>query len=177
MGDYRELVTPRFLGTVVLVTLGLIALGILAIRGVHALNRHYTGWKALTQKFPATDVHKFGGRYKRQSAFIGNRQDSDVSGQFLIELAQEGLLVTANFSRDPLLIPWSAIRDVEEMNVFGWTQVRLTVDYESRLVFLLPKAALAEIHGNIPADRFHQSDFWEKLKQVISAARDRNRHG
>jgi len=48
-------------------------------------------------------------------------------GLFSVELAQEGLLVTACFARrSPILIPWSEIQNVEIKDV----AVQITVYYE-----------------------------------------------
>jgi hypothetical protein len=75
------------------------------LRGLRAMLKRQTGWKALTQRFPATDVHKFSGRYKRQTGCFDEGPENAVSGQFLIELAQEGFLVTPYFARrSPILI-------------------------------------------------------------------------
>jgi hypothetical protein len=163
MSDYGSLLTPRFIGIVSLTTIGLIVSGLLLIRGIRAWGRYCTGWNALTKRFPATGAHKFGGRYQRQTGFFGTSRNSSDGGGFTLELAQEGLVVTADFDRTPLLIPWPAIRDVEEASLFGWTRLLITVDYESRLRFTLPQEALREIQGNVPPERFHQSDFWKKL--------------
>src|SRR5271154_5759514 len=116
--DYSSACTPRIISIFALFIVGTIAFGIAIVCGFNAWNRYCTGWKALTQRFPATDFHKFGGRYKRQRGRFGGglRQ---TTGGFLIELAQEGFLVTANFARTPILIPWSAIRDVTELDMFG----------------------------------------------------------
>jgi hypothetical protein len=166
--DYGPLFTPRIIGIIVLITAGLIALGIAFVRGANAYQRYWTGWKALTQRFPAADVHKFGGRYKRRSGFFGGSSKNCVSGMFLIELAQEGFLVTANFARTPILIPWSAIRDITEMNVFGFMSMNeITVDYEDKLSFTIPKDALTAIQESVPAERFHKAVFSELLKNTL----------
>ena len=166
--DYSSLFTPRIITVIVSVTLGLIALGFAVVRGMNALMKYQTGWKALTQRFPATDVHKFGARYKNQSGDFGRGRGSVVSGTFLIELAQEGLLVTADFVKHlPILIPWSAIRDVSEANLFGfYSTVLLTVEYEKPVKFHLPTSALKAIHENVPAEKFHEArSFLDLIKQ------------
>jgi hypothetical protein len=63
------------------------------------------------------------------------------------------LFITADFDRTPILIPWSAISDVAEMNVFGFVaMVNLSVNYERRLSFDVPKDALKTIHDNVPTN-------------------------
>jgi hypothetical protein len=76
------------------------------LRGLRAMFKRQTSWKALTQRFQATDVHKFSGRYKRQTGCFDEGPENAVSGQFLIELAQEGFLVTPYYfaRRSPILI-------------------------------------------------------------------------
>jgi hypothetical protein len=166
--DYSPLFTPRIIGIFALFIVGAIAFGIAIVCGFNAFSRYSTGWKALTKRFPATDVHKFGGRYKRQRGRFGSGLRATTGG-FLIELAQEGFLVTANFARKPILIPWSAIRDVTEMNMFGLTtRVEITVDYEQILKFTIPKDALTSIQENIPATQFHQTNFLELIKNHFS---------
>jgi hypothetical protein len=156
------------LAIAILIVPGVIALGIALLRGLYAIFKYQTGWKALTQRFPVTDVHKFGGRYKRQTGYFDRGPRNAVNGQFLIELAQEGLVVTPNFARrSPILIPWSAIRDVTETNLFGMRSVVLmTVDYEKELKFTIPKDALTAIQENVPAERLHQGmSFSELIKK------------
>ena len=163
--DYSPLFTPRIIGILVLTTAGLIAGGMAFVRGVNAWNRYCAGWKALTQRFPATDFHKFGGRYKRQTGFFGSGRNRAFADMFLIELAQEGFLITANFARTPILIPWSAILDVSEVDMFGlFSRVELTVDYETRLRFTIPKEALTAIQENVPSERLHKAAFSELIK-------------
>ena len=118
--------------------------------------RKMSGWDALAQRFAATDVHKFGGRYKGCTGTFGECRGGSINGAFRIEFAQEGLLVTASFAkRSPLLIPWSSIREVEVVELpFGLTKVFVTVDYEKRVRFHLPKDALAGLQQNVSADRF-----------------------
>lgn len=165
--DYSPLFTPRAIGICALVIVGGIALGFAIVLGGNAFQRYATGWKQLTKRFPATEVHKFGGSYKRQTGFFDiTAYGGVVSGAFLVELAQEGVLVTANFARTPLLIPWSAIRDVTETNMLGLkTCVRITADYEPILAFTIPKDALIAIQENVSTDRFHQADFVELVKK------------
>jgi hypothetical protein len=165
--DYSPLFTPRIMGIFALFTVGTIAFGVVIIWGFNAFGRYSTGWKTLTQKFPATDFHKFGGRYKRQLGQFGTGLRRTTGG-FLIELAQEGFLVTANFARTPILIPWSAIRDVNELDVFGLlSSVKLVVDYEPGLSFTIPKDALTVIQGNIPAERLHKTVFWDAIRSLL----------
>jgi hypothetical protein len=120
--------------------------------------RKMSGWDVLAQRFPSNDVHKFGGRFRGCNGFFGERRDNNVNGAFLIECAQEGLAVTANFARQsPIPIPWSAIREVEQIDTgFAGTKVIVNVNYEKRMGFFLPKSALPELQQNVPADRFRE---------------------
>jgi hypothetical protein len=120
--------------------------------------RKTSGWKALSQRFSATDVHKFGGRYTGCTGSFGYGRGSSIDGAFLSEFAQEGLLVTANFAKQtPILVPWPSIREVETVEIiFGRTDVIVTVDYEKRVRFHLPKDALAGLQQNVPAGRFRE---------------------
>jgi hypothetical protein len=162
--DYSPLFTPRIIGILTLFTVGTIALGIAILKGFNAWNRYCTGWKALTQKFPAADAHKFGGRYKRQIGRFGSGTKR-ATGGFLIEMAQEGFLATADFARTPILIPWSAIRDITELDMFGlFSSVELVVDYEPRVSFTVPKDALTVIQENVPAERLHKTVFWDAIR-------------
>ena len=80
-----------------------------------------------------------------------------ATGGFLIELAQEGFLVTVNFARTPILIPWSDIREVEQVDTgFLGPTVIASVDYDKRVRFHLPKDALAGLQQNVPAERFRE---------------------
>ena len=152
--DYSPLFTSRIIGIFALFTMGTITFGIAVLWGFNAFNRYCTGWKALTQRFPAAEAHKFGARYKRQLGRFGTGLGRTTGG-FLIELAQEGFVVTANFAHTPILIPWSSICDVRS-DMFGLlSRVEIVVDYESRLSFTFPKDALTFIQENIPAERLH----------------------
>ena len=174
--DYSPLFTPRVIGIFALIVASAVALGIVLLRGYEAFGRYCTGWKALKQKFPARDVHKFGSRYKGRTGFFygcggvwgSSSSHQSVSG-FLIELALEGLLVTANFDRSPILIPWSAICDVTERDMFGLLSVvYITVDYEKKLEFTIPKEALIAIQENVPPERLHKAviAFSELIKHL-----------
>jgi hypothetical protein len=165
--DYSPLFTPRIVGILALFTVGTIAFGIAILWGFNAFNRYCTGWKALTQRFPSADAHRFGGRYKRQTLFFGSGTRTS-SGGFLIELSQEGFLITASFTRTPILIPWSAISDVTEVDMFGFfSRVEVTVIYESKLRFTIPKQALTAIQESVPAERFHKAIFADLLKSTL----------
>jgi hypothetical protein len=121
--------------------------------------RRISRWDTLVLRFPANDVHKFGGRYGGCSGFFGNhRRNNDVSSAFLIEFAQEGLAITANFAKkSPILIPWSAIREVEQIDGgFAPGAVIVNVDYETRMGFFLPKPALEDLQKNLPGTRFSE---------------------
>ncbi len=118
--------------------------------------RRTSDWDTLSRKFPATDVHKFGDRYKNLNASFGDRHEASIDSAFLIEFAQEGFLVTPNFARTlPILIPWASLHEVKPV-IPGFIMkavVLVTVDYEKRVCFHLPKDALATLQQNVPADR------------------------
>jgi hypothetical protein len=163
--DYRFLLAPQYIALFVLIVAAAIAGAIALKRIFNALTRKATGWRALTQRFPAIDAHKFGGSYKKRNGIFGN---NECNGFFLIELAHEGLLITADFDRTPILIPWSAISAIDESSIFGFiTMVHLTVNYERKLIFDVPKDALKAIQENVPAERFHQTNFFELVKQNL----------
>lgn len=164
--DYSFLLAPQYIGVFVLMVVGIIACVVVIPRFMNFLTRKATGWRALTQRFPAGDVHKFGGSYKNRNGIFG--AGSMVHKEFLIELAHEGLFVTAGFDRASILIPWSEIRAIDEINVFGFTMmVNLTINYESRLVFDIPKDALRVIQENVSAERFHETDFFRLVKKKV----------
>lgn len=161
--------TPHRVVTILSIAAVAIVIGYAVTRGLYVLLRFQTDWKTLAQKFPATDAHKFGGRYNRQSGCFyrtGNR----INGVFRIELAHEGLLITADFAgRSPILIPWPAIRDVTETNLGFLSKAMLSVDYEKELKFTLPVKALKEIQQNVPTDRFHKTSFSELIKKRLTS--------
>jgi hypothetical protein len=164
--DYSFLLAPQYIGLFVLLVAGAIACAVALSRLGKILARKATGWRALSQRFPASDVHKFGGSYKNRNGIFGG--GSKVNKSFLIELAHEGLLITADFDRTPILIPWSAISAIDEMDVFGFTMmVNLTINYERRLIFDVPKDALKVIQENVSAERFHETDFFQLVKKMM----------
>jgi hypothetical protein len=127
--------------------------------GVNALLKRQTDWDDLAQRFPAEEVHKLGGRYKRRDGFFGRGRRLALKGMFLIELAQEGVLVTASFARPaPILIPWSAIRHVSETRLGGmYSAVLMSVKYDREVKFHLPDEALAAMGQKVPAEHLDQS--------------------
>jgi len=121
-----------------------------------ALNRKLSGWDALARKFPATDIQKTGEAYKVCGYSSGLR--SNRIKMFLVEFADEGLLVTTTFARgSPILIPWSAIRGVASTNmgILG-PDVAVNVECERPLGFHLPLAALTSIQKYVPAERINK---------------------
>lgn len=163
--DYSFLLAPQYIIIFVLMVAGAIACVVAISRLLDVFARKATGWRALTQKFPASDVHKLGGSYKKQNGRFGN---NEWNNSFLIELAHEGLFITADFDRTPILIPWSAIKDVTELSIFGFVAgVNLTVNYESRLNFDVPKDALKAIQENVLPERLHQTRFSDLLKSKL----------
>ena len=76
---------------------------------------------------------------------------------FSVEVSQQGLHVTPSFaSRQPILIPWSKIRDVSVANEpFG--SVSLGIDFEVPTRFDLPTESLEEIRKQVPPERIHNA--------------------
>ena len=101
--DYSFLLAPQYIVIILLMVAGAIACAVFISRFMGVLTRKTTGWRALTQRFPASDVHKFGGSYKNRNGIFGS--GNEVNKAFLIELAHEGLFITAGFDRAPNLIP------------------------------------------------------------------------
>ena len=163
------------IGNIILVASFAIALGIVLVGGFCVFAKVFTGWKALTRRFPVTDIHRFGKKYTGQTGYFNRKSWNRpfcLSSLFSVELAQEGLLVTALFARNsPLLILWDDIRDVDDSDVFGWPTVLMTADYERgvvdhnrEVIFSIPKDALTVIQANVPADRLHKTG---SLSQLI----------
>jgi hypothetical protein len=76
------------------------------------------------------------------------------------------LLVTGYFARRlPILIPWSEIQSVENIDMAGCSTVLVTVHYEGerRMVFDVPKEVLTIIRDNVPAERLHKTDSLSQL--------------
>jgi hypothetical protein len=167
--DLFTLFPPRIIAILALSAAGAVVLAITLGRVGNALNRYSTGWKALTQRFPATDVHKIGGRYKSQRGFFGSKSNNNNARvMLLVELAQEGFLVTPHFDKTSILIPWSAITNILEVDMFGMgTYTQIVVDYEKRVKFTVPKEALIAIQENVPAERLHKAAFSELLKNCL----------
>ena len=152
---------------IILVASIAIAIGITLVGGFCVFAKFFTGWKTLTRRFPATDVHKLGKKYTGQNGYFDRKYMNSpfcLFWLFLVELAQEGLLVTAHFARrSPILIPWSDIQNVEIKDV----AVEITVYYErderDRVKFTIPKEALTEIQENVPAERLHKAASFSEL--------------
>jgi hypothetical protein len=119
------------------------------------LPRKMSGWDALAKRFPSGDVHKFGSEFRRCTGYFGRSGGVTVKYGFCVKCAQEGLCVTANFARGlPILIPWSAVREIRQVDNILGGMLMVFADYESQVHFNLPKAALMELQKNIPANRF-----------------------
>jgi hypothetical protein len=159
-----------YVGNIILVGSVAIAIGIIYVFGGNALTMWNVAWKTLAKKFPATDVHKLGKKYSMQDGFYncgGSR--SALNYSFCIEIAQEGLLITGYFARRlPILIPWSEIQNVEDVDISS--QVRITVNYENdrSMTFRLPKEALTVIQENVPAERLHKTSFSQLIKNRLN---------
>ena len=121
-------------------------------RGNSLLTKWNVAWTLLTKKFPFREVHKLGMKYSRQDGYYNRRGSSEsLNYMFCMEVAQEGLLVTAYFARRlPILIPWADVQSIEEVDLTS--QIRFTVNYEGdrRMTFRLPKEALTVIQQNLP---------------------------
>lgn len=118
-------------------------------------------WNELTKRFPVGDVHKTGPVFRGCGGGFGGggSRGGNYTGTFRIEFAQEGLLVTPSFAgKSPILVPWSAIREVEEITVLIETNVIVTVEFERTVRFYMPKNAMVELQKSIPADRFRESE-------------------
>jgi len=148
--------------TVILCLLLLAAVVVFCALAAKWVMRLLTGWKTLTRRFPLVDVHRLGEKFEATGDFACIR--GSVKG-FLVELTQEGLLVTARFAaKSPVLIPWPDILQVKEFeSLAGWLpwssgqNIQVIVRYEKSLWFNLPKEALAAIQTHIPAERFHKA--------------------
>jgi hypothetical protein len=146
--------------------------------GICSISRWQTDWKVLCERFPVTEVQRLGKKYKRRSGSFhlkSGRRPFCTNSAFSIELAQEGVLVTANFARRlPLLIPWSEICNVEDLTAFGHEIVFLSVHYEKDVVnqnkiarFSLPIDALGIVLGYVPAELLHKENISELLKDRL----------
>jgi hypothetical protein len=105
-------------------------------------------------------VNKSGIQYKHSTGFFGPTRSGQVANAFLLEFAQEGLLITANFAKEsPILIPWSAIVEVKTIEPgLVKTAVIVSVHYETRVHFHLPEDSLASLRQHIPAERFRKPE-------------------
>jgi hypothetical protein len=151
----------------VLIVLGVIAVPVVLWFGFHAFSRFLTGWKTLAQRFSLTDVHKFGTKY-RCSGAVGALRGSWPN--YVIEFAQEGFVVTPNFARrSPILVPWSGIREISEVDAGGWGDVvTVTVEYDKLMQFYLSKDALQAIRENVPTERLRKESFSQLIKNRLN---------
>jgi hypothetical protein len=169
IGDINLHLKP--LPAIMVMASALIVFGIAVWSGFCVFAKLGTGWKALTRRFPATDVHKLGKKYAGQDGYFKRKSWNSpfcLFRLFLVELAQEGLLVTAYFARrSPILIPWSDIQKVEDEDtgMFGSSTVEITVDYERErhMTFSIPREALTVIQENVPAERLHKAASFSQL--------------
>jgi hypothetical protein len=167
---YTHMTIPMFL-RLPLAVLVLALVVITFVSAYFAIVRWFIAWNILARTFPVTpvtDVHKLGKQYSGQNGYYyrkGNR--AYLNYLFRIEVAQEGLLVTGYFARRlPILIPWSDIQNVEDVDVLGVSKAMITVNYENerRIIFNVPKEALTVIQENVPRERLHKTD---SLSQLI----------
>jgi hypothetical protein len=122
---------------------------------LRVIPRKVSGWDILARRFPAGVARPTGGRFAACVGFFRGSRSGNIRGAFLVECAPEGLLITANFARQlPILIPWSAIREVQPVATgFGRTDILVSVDFEKRMGFFLPAAALPELRRQVPPER------------------------
>lgn len=145
--------------------LGVCALGGLGFAGwagFNALARWQSGWTALTQRFPAREIHKLGEKYSGQWAHFYRRprHSFKVNRGISLELAEEGVLVTASFARHaPILILWPDIFEVDQTNLFGSQNTGILAHYDKNTTdrnnfvrFSLPPPALATVMKHVPAE-------------------------
>ena len=165
--------------------LGACALGVLAVSGwagYCALLRWQTGWKALTQRFPVTSVQNPGQKYPGQTCYFNARQwrsSFSIQRMFSVELAQEGIVVTAYFARQsPLLIPWPEVCAVEDATLFGSEIVHVSAYYDKAIAdrryivrFTVPREALPTMMGHVPIELLRKTDsFSELLRDRLKSA-------
>jgi len=152
---------------IILVTLIAIAIGIALVGGFCVFAKFFTGWTNLTRRFPVMDVHGLGKIYAWQNGYFTRKfmnRPLCLFGLFSVELAQEGLLVTAYFARCSLiLIPWSEIQNVEIKDM----TIQITVHYErdesETAKFTIPTEVLTVIQQNVPAERLHKATSFSEL--------------
>jgi hypothetical protein len=98
-----------------LMFVGFVAAIFLFIWGFKALSAKMAGWKNLVEKFPAPEIDRSGDTFKKMTGWIGS---TEFERGFTMQLIQEGLLVRPYFAaRNPILIPWSKIREVAVSDV------------------------------------------------------------
>jgi hypothetical protein len=154
----------------------LVLAGVVVIfwRGVNALLKRQAGWADLAQYFPVTTpVHKLGGRYKRRTGYFGHERKLPLKGMFLLEFAEEGVLVTASFARRaPLLIPWTAVRNLTETRLSGsYAAVVMSLNYRKEVKFHLPDEAILALGKTVPPERLsHLAALPDLIKRRSSPA-------
>ena len=136
------------------------------------LSEKAAGWKALVEKYPASEIERPGEIFKNLNGDIGSTR---FNRAFDVQLVQEGIRVSPNFApRFPILIPWSKITEVtvSEVRVLGHEQnILLKAEWEKTLHFSLPRKTLPAIQAKVAADRFQKIEigslpelFKERLK-------------
>jgi hypothetical protein len=144
---------------IIVVAAGAVALGFTVWRGMQAMSRMMSGWDALAQRFAPSSAHLAGGEFKAGGYLQGGRFVSFRGNSgFRIQIAREGLTVTASFAPDkPILIPWASIQKVDfvDMGVLA-SLVVLTVDSERSVQFYLHKDAIAALQKHVPGEHVHR---------------------
>ena len=129
--------------------IALAALAALLVASGKMLAQKVSGWKAITGRFPMTDIKPTGDAYTGRMAVIGNTSYSGAA----IRIAPQGVCFFPSFARrNPCLIPWSAIRRVSISE-----SLHLVVDYERRFEFYLPVEALPALRARLSPQSFHQA--------------------
>ena len=153
----------------IVIALILLAFGLAVVSGFTVFAKYFSGWRGLVRRFPATDAHSLGKEYGGQSGLFDRKSQSrpfSLNSLFLVEPAQEGLLVTAYFARrQPILLRWSDIQKVEDQDLPGWSAVLVTAecDKERKITVTVPKEALTVIRSNVPPERWHKTNSFTQL--------------
>ena len=150
----------------------LVAFAVLWMWGFKALSAKTSGWKALVEKYPASEIERSEDIFKNVNGDIGSTR---FNRAFDVQLVEEGIRVSPSFARRfPILIPWSKITEVtmSEAHVMGHEQnILLKAEWEKPLHFSLPQKTLPAIQAKVAADHFRKIEigslpelFRERLK-------------
>jgi len=152
--DYSGVLEPKIIVLMVLVTITVIVLGVVLLRGFNALALWLIGWKRLTRHFPVTEVHPSGEKYRVSGRFANVR---NVISGFKVEFAPEGMLVTPDSAKtSPILVSWSDIDSVLQVTLFGRSDVMVAVQFEEPFHLHFPSEAVPALQRYVPAERFRK---------------------